>query len=176
MARKPSQGPGAFDVRGLNLKVDQFPPSPITDLVPTEVKGNRVTLQWTAPGDDWTEGTASEYEFRMWHDQDALRNDPSIGISLAIENTEGGKYSPSPSRTIESVTIKLSDSWPFPFYFIAVITRDNDNHTSELSNVVRLPRSETQYDIMSDPAAIFAYTYAIVYFFTRLIETYAIIG
>ncbi|XP_046326438.2 calcium-activated chloride channel regulator 1-like [Haliotis rufescens] len=116
MARTPSQGPGAFDVRGLNPKIDQFPPSPITDLVPIEVKDNVVTLQWTAPGDDWAEGTASEYEFRMWHDQDALRKDASIGILMTVENPEGGKYSPSPSRTTETLTIRLSDSWPFPFY------------------------------------------------------------
>lgn len=61
MARTPSQGPGAFDVRGLNPKIDQFPPSPITDLVPIEVKDNVVTLQWTAPGDDWAEGTGMTF-------------------------------------------------------------------------------------------------------------------
>jgi hypothetical protein len=43
---------------------DGTPPAPINDLNFKDVTDNQVTLVWTAPGDDGTSGTATEYDIR----------------------------------------------------------------------------------------------------------------
>ncbi|XP_046905682.1 calcium-activated chloride channel regulator 4-like isoform X2 [Hypomesus transpacificus] len=50
-----------------------FPPNKITDLNAELVK-DRVLLNWTAPGDDFDKGTASEYEIRYSEDPDVLND------------------------------------------------------------------------------------------------------
>lgn len=42
---------------------DTTPPANPSNLQVTSVNGRNVTLQWTAPGDDGTSGTAADYEF-----------------------------------------------------------------------------------------------------------------
>ncbi|XP_041133266.1 calcium-activated chloride channel regulator 1-like [Polyodon spathula] len=63
----------------------RLPPCRITDL-DAEFKGYKVFLSWTAPGEDFDQGTAESYEIRMSTNFQELRNNFSAGIHV---NTSG---------------------------------------------------------------------------------------
>ena len=44
--------------------VDSVPPGDVSDLATSNVRPNRVTLTWTAVGDDGATGTADQYDVR----------------------------------------------------------------------------------------------------------------
>ncbi|KAH8039878.1 hypothetical protein HPB51_009134 [Rhipicephalus microplus] len=62
---------------------DTYPPSRVTDLKASR-DGDRVTLEWTAPGNDYDHGTARSYEFRYF--------DRAVDFAKLFENS--GKIHP----------------------------------------------------------------------------------
>ncbi len=76
---------------------DTLAPAPVTDLTVTDVSDNRVTLQWTAPGDDGALGMAATYEMRY-------ATEPLTVETFATGALVGNLSFPMAPGTIETVT------------------------------------------------------------------------
>jgi F5/8 type C domain len=87
-----------------------------------------VTLRWTAPGDDGPNGTATVYDVRF-------STSPILNIAvfngLGPANQASGEPSPHAAGFQESFDVNL----PPGTYFFAIVTRDEANNASALSNV-----------------------------------------
>ena len=102
------------------------PPATTTDLRVASNTANSVTLNWTAPGDDGTVGTAYAYDLRQ-----ATVPITSQNFNLASELLE-----PSPSVAGSTERVTISNLSPGLTYYFALNTRDHTNHFSPISNVV----------------------------------------
>ena len=105
---------------------EQNPPATIADLTVSDAAPNSITLTWTAPGDDGTTGTASEYDIRY----------STSPISQANWNAAvqvSGEPSPEASGSNESFTVTGLN--PGTVYYFAVKTADEVPNWSALSNV-----------------------------------------
>jgi len=106
------------------LVIDDFtPPAAIDDL--SASAGNSIDLEWSAPGDDGSNGKASEYIIRYNTEEITEANwDGSWDVD--------DEPPPSPAGTAESMTIDM----PYPglTYYFAIKTQDEVPNTSNISN------------------------------------------
>uniref|UniRef100_A0A8C1MJ95 Chloride channel accessory 1 n=1 Tax=Cyprinus carpio TaxID=7962 RepID=A0A8C1MJ95_CYPCA len=122
----------SFVVKLSGTTPPNFPPNRITDLS-AEIQEDTVLLSWTAPGEDLDQGTAKSYEIRWSFDLDMLRSSFSNGHAV---NTAG--ISPQKAGSDEKYSFNLS----FPIQncitvIFAVQSKDNQNATSETSNIAQ---------------------------------------
>uniref|UniRef100_A0A8C1CVV0 Chloride channel accessory 1 n=1 Tax=Cyprinus carpio carpio TaxID=630221 RepID=A0A8C1CVV0_CYPCA len=122
----------SFEVKLSGTTPLNFPPNRITDLS-AEIQEDTVLLSWTAPGEDLDQGTAKSYEIRWSFDLDMLRSSFSNGHAV---NTAG--ISPQKAGSDEKYSFNLS----FPIQncitvIFAVQSKDNQNATSETSNIAQ---------------------------------------
>ena len=119
------------------LETDSIPPSVVVDLAVTAdpgqggsaitpFAGTALTVSWTAPGDDGSTGTASEYDIR-YSTSPITDND---AFDAAMQTTRE-PYPSAPGST-ESATIIGLD--PESTYYFALKTLDNVGNKSALSN------------------------------------------
>ena len=107
---------------------DGISPSGIVDLSVVAFTNESVTISWTAPGDDSTDGTATAYDVRfsdmddLWTEWDSATVFPS-------------PPAPGPAGSAETLTVTglIEDST----YFFAVRTVDDEDNWSFVSNVVQ---------------------------------------
>lgn len=105
---------------------DTIPPAVITDLRAALPVSGSVLLQWTAPGDDGTTGTAFAYDLRY----STTEIDESNWAAATVQGTS----SPQPAGTNEVLTIYgLENS---TLYYFAIKSVDESGNWSALSNVV----------------------------------------
>ncbi len=105
---------------------DITPPATITDLEITEQLSDRVTLAWTAPGDDSTSGQASEYDVR-WSTEFIT------AVNFASATRVAAMPDPDTAGTTESVTVLVSTD---TVRYFAIKAADEASNWSGLSNVV----------------------------------------
>ncbi len=106
---------------------DPTPPAQVTDLRVTSVEMEAVTLQFTAPGDDGYEGTATAYEVR--YGPDAVTEETWEGsIVFAVVQT------PHPAGTME--TIRVAGLTGEATLHFGLRARDDGGHESPVSNDV----------------------------------------
>jgi hypothetical protein len=112
-----------------------------SDIFAADATETTITVYWTAPGDDGSSGTASEYDIRY-----STSNINSGNWSSATQVT--GESSPQIAGTSESFTITgLS---PSTTYYIGIVTSDEVPNLSGLSNII----SVTTLDADTPPARI----------------------
>ncbi|KAM9469045.1 calcium-activated chloride channel regulator 3A-1-like [Clarias gariepinus] len=112
--------------------VTNFPPNKITDLI-AEIQGDTVLLNWTAPGEDFDQGTADSYEIRWSEDLTMLRNNFN---SAYLVNTSGlqPRASGSPEEYSFQPDIRIQNGTTL---FFAIQSKDEQSAVSEVSNVAR---------------------------------------
>jgi len=107
-------------------KTDSIPPGAVSDLAIQDSSGNAVTLTWTAPGDDGTDGQAARYD---------LRCSQSVLTETGWEeaNVADSSMVPKIAGLVETLTVGgLADgSW-----FFGMKTADEVPNWSALSNVI----------------------------------------
>lgn len=110
----------------LNPEDDTVAPAPVTDLSAVGARMARVTLSWTATGDDGNTGKASAYDLRYSLDPitDA-RWDAARRASIAVNPQSAG-------CTDEATVTGLS---PGTCYYFALKVKDNRSNSSAISNV-----------------------------------------
>ncbi len=107
-------------------EADSLPPAAITDLAVTLTEGSRVTLGWTATGDDEAAGAANEYDLR--YSMEAIDAE-NFGHAARAN----GLLIPSAAGGPESAEIRgLAFSTP---YYFAVRALDEIGNMSPISNV-----------------------------------------
>ncbi len=102
---------------------------------------NSVTLSWTAPGDDSTTGTASQYDLRY-----STANITDANWNSA--NQVSGEPAPKIAGSAESFTV--TGLQPSTTYYFAIKAADEASNWSVLSNVV----SKSTTAEITPPAAI----------------------
>ena len=106
---------------------DTRPPSRVTDLEVAFTTDTTVGLQWTAPGDDFTEGRAGFYDVRYSSDRDAL-------LAWADTCYRAVDLTPANSGETENITITNLDVSESNYF--ALKTADTDSNWSAISNIV----------------------------------------
>ena len=117
---------------------DTIPPGAVTDLGTGDPAVDFVTLSWTAPGDDWNTGTASEYDIR-YSTQPITEANWDGATQCAGE--------PAPQSAGSSEVFTATGLTPGAYYF-ALKTADEIPNWSELSNVAQ---GSTWSYIFEDP-------------------------
>ena len=113
---------------------DATPPAAVTNLNVTAVTGTSITVQWTAPGDDGSVGTAKTYDIRF-----STSTITSTSWGSATQAT--GEPLPSIAGTQQSFTIPgLTGSRT---YYIAIRASDEVGHIAALSNVASGTTTDT---------------------------------
>ena len=104
---------------------DSIPPSPVTDLAVIQTGGEKITLSWTATGDDSSTGTAHSYVVRY-----SLTPIDSSNFNLATQVI--GEPEPKPAGLPETLLVTgLNFN---TIYYFAVKTFDEWQQPSEISN------------------------------------------
>jgi len=105
--------------------IDNLPPSTVTDLKVASASASSITLNWKAPGDDGTDGTANLYDLRY-------STAPITDGNFADATKAAGLPKPAKSGTLQSATVAgLSGG---SAYFFALKTSDKAGNISGLSN------------------------------------------
>jgi hypothetical protein len=105
---------------------ESIPPSNVIDLTARAVGGNQFELKWTAPGDDYSIGTASRYDIR--YSRQPIVDDTEWNAATQL----GSLPAPKPSGEKETLTVEVSslnDSYVF-----ALRAADDLDNWSGLSN------------------------------------------
>ncbi|MEZ5358239.1 MAG: fibronectin type III domain-containing protein [Candidatus Zixiibacteriota bacterium] len=124
---------------------EQTAPAIIANLAVGTITGSSIVLTWTAPGDDGSTGTASEYDIRY-------STSPITDLNFNSATQVSGEPSPQAAGSSESYTVTGLDS--DTQYYFAIKTADEVPNWSGLSNVV----TATTPDI-TPPATIMDLTY-----------------
>jgi hypothetical protein len=106
---------------------DKMAPNAIQNLSVASKTNASVTLNWTAPGDDGTIGTAKSYDIRY-------APFPIAAATFANATQVSGAPVPSTSGTLQSFTV--SGLTAGSQYYFAISTRDEVPNTSQISNVI----------------------------------------
>jgi len=106
---------------------DLTAPAAVANLTVTSRTGNSITVQWTAPGDDGTTGTASSYDVRY-----STSTITTANWGSASQAT--GEPAPAVAGTQQTYTLgSLGGSQT---YYVAIRTTDDRGNVSVISNVV----------------------------------------
>jgi|GEM_PF-1799142 len=115
----------------INATIDVIAPSRIGNLAINSVESDRVTLGWTAPGDDGTSGTASEYDIR-YSTSPPAKADTAAWWAGATQVT--GEPTPQAYGNAESMEVTgLSPNTP---YYFAIKAMDEHYNPSDISDIV----------------------------------------
>lgn len=108
---------------------DTTPPAAISDLSLSGATTNSIDLDWTAPGDDGSTGSATSYDVR--YSTSVINDGNWAGATQVI-----GEPSPSSAGSAESMTVSGLDE--NTTYYFAIKTSDEVPNESALSNVPSL--------------------------------------
>ncbi|XP_043233012.1 calcium-activated chloride channel regulator 1-like [Amphibalanus amphitrite] len=129
---------GAFQIMNDPQK-GILPPGQVTDLVLQQRSRskNTATVQWTAPGADLDQGTATEYEFRWSNVSSDLS--PSQFLTKGVLVNATLVPAPETSGTIQTLTIDVPKGLEASSFFMAMRTRDDQaDNWSAVSNTAIL--------------------------------------
>ncbi len=117
---------GISNSPGTSTQADATPPVAVATLNAILPTRNSLTLLWVAPGDDGSEGTASEYDIRY-------SVSPINESNWALATQISGEPTPQPAGTPE--TLLVSGLNEGQTYYFALKAADEMPNWSELSNV-----------------------------------------
>lgn len=123
---------------------NDYKPSRITDLLIVNAKtvhnSRRVTIQFTAPGENLDSGTASRYEIKyspVFNDVYGANFNSSNNSTLVLEEhvMKGSSLQPMESGSTQVITFFLKDNVKAEIYYIALRALNRLNETSPASNI-----------------------------------------
>ncbi len=115
------------NVASFTTAPDEVPPSAVTDLqASTGTSSGQVVIHWTAPGDDGSDGIAAAYDIR--YDTDSITSATWNSATMFTSAPEPAGAGAAESAVISGLT-------PGTLYYIGIITYDDANNPSGLSNV-----------------------------------------
>ncbi len=109
--------------------LDTTAPSAISNLTSTNISSSGLTLTWTAPGDDATVGTASQYDIRY------STSPINAGNFISATAVSG---EPNPVAAGVSQSMALSGLSANTVYYFAIKSIDDSFNTSAVSNIVNV--------------------------------------
>ncbi|XP_054996343.1 calcium-activated chloride channel regulator 4 [Sorex araneus] len=129
---------GAFVLQGVPnnynpSSLDYFPPNQITDLEATR-EGNVITLTWTAPGDDFDVGKAQRYIIRKSGNILDLKDNFDGAEPVSTKKLTPKKANSKETFTFEQENVREDAT----HMFFAIRSVDDNNQTSEISNIAQV--------------------------------------
>lgn len=125
---------------------DTIPPDPVDDLAVAYIDPYRLTLTWTATGDDGRTGRASAYDLRMriadhfdetdWASAEQLVGEPAPGDPGSIETFDVGGLAPGAT------------------FALALRVTDGEGNVSAMSNVAVATAPPPSIPLFVDPRGI----------------------
>jgi hypothetical protein len=113
---------------------ESIPPRNITNLATNNPTGVSMGLTWTAPGDDSSSGTASQYDIRF-------STAPITDANWASASQVSGEPAPLPAGQQQTFTV--TGLQPGRTYYFAMKTADEVPNWSGLSNVASGATTDT---------------------------------
>ena len=128
------QGAQYFIHNGRPQMRDVFPPVRVTDLHVSQLVNTSlsVTVSWTSPGDDFDQGTASEYQLKCSTNISSLMDNFDNVTSLTLTDLPPPNLAGSP----ETGTVELEAA--NTVYYCGLVTRDEADNQSPVSNIVTI--------------------------------------
>ncbi|XP_033122894.1 calcium-activated chloride channel regulator 1-like [Anneissia japonica] len=123
----------------VDVAIDRLQPSRIIDLKVIEVSYQQqsVTLQWTAVGDDFDKGSATEYDLRFAETfEEIFTNFSSANLLTQDDVISGNLLMIKQSGLLEEVKVRLPKRGAEVSYYFGVMAIDEANNTGGLSNIV----------------------------------------
>ncbi len=113
---------------------DVTPPVAVSDLASNNITETSLNLQWTAPGDDGSTGTATSYDLRF-------STNPIDNNNFDVTASVGNMPIPSNADSLE--TLAVDNLLPNTTYYFALKTSDEEGNTSTLSNILTVTTEES---------------------------------
>ncbi|XP_069823726.1 calcium-activated chloride channel regulator 3A-1-like [Dendropsophus ebraccatus] len=134
---------GSFTVTNVTEKTssaDVFPPCRIVDLE-ARLENDHVMLSWSAPGDDYDQGSASAYDIRISRSPSELHKDFSKAVSVNASSLQ-----PKHGGSAETFSFRLHNMTADGgiIIYIAIRSTDKVSQQSEISNMVHVTRRVLQ--------------------------------
>ncbi|KAG7487743.1 hypothetical protein MATL_G00026720 [Megalops atlanticus] len=120
------------------VSLPKFPPCRITDLT-AKIEDDQVFLNWTAPGEDLDQGTATAYEIRMSEDFEVIRtnfSDAQLINSSGLPPHEAGSMEGF-SFILDNITMNR-----IRVLFFAIKAEDKHYLKSDVSNIAQVYKIE----------------------------------
>ena len=119
---------------------DVFPPSRITDFQLANYLDHSlyVTLKWTAPGNDYDQGTAFRYEVRCYTNREALRDENFTDMGILVH----ASLVPIPEAASREQRSTVGIPWPNEVFYYAIVAYDEEGNRGQVSNVVAVYAEE----------------------------------
>ena len=125
------------------IATDSLAPAAVNDLAVADIRPSRVTLTWTATGDDGVTGAAAGYDLR--YSTTLIATDADFTAATPVTGL------PTPKAPGGAETINVTGLTPSTTYYFAIKVKDEASNWSVLSNV----RSATTKDVDLDaPLAV----------------------
>ena len=120
----------------LGAASDLTAPNDIAGLSQVSASSTTITINWIAPGDDGTDGTATSYDIRYI-------------AGSAITDTNWGSATqcsgePTPQASGNGETYTLTNLQPNTTYYVAIKATDESSNWTNLSNVISIKTSIAQ--------------------------------
>jgi Tol biopolymer transport system component len=115
--------------------LDVIPPERVGDLTVVSSTVSSVKLSWTVPGDDGSEGRASEYDLRQ--SLEAITEE-TWANAIRVQGL------PAPGSAGSQLNFTISDLQPGRTYFFGLKVADEVPNFSELSNIVSVSLASLQ--------------------------------
>lgn len=138
---------GAFEVSGYQ-QGDFFRPDRIITLNVVERTDATVTLEWTASGDDFGNGTASAYDLRLA--ESAIHTEEEFTSASSVGDL------PLPKQANEKEEFVVTGLSPETAYYFRLRVIDEANNISSLSNLVQTTTLKTGGAISKPKSESFA--------------------
>jgi chitodextrinase len=122
---------------------DSTPPAAVNSLVAVTPDWDRITLVWTAPGDDGWTGTAAQYDIRY-------SLSPLTEAVWPSAAQAAGEPAPKPGGSAD--TFVVTGLSPTTNYYFALKTADDEGNWSAKSNIASAPTITKPDDV--PPAAV----------------------
>jgi len=135
---------GAMEIEGQPLVADSIPPVQPPNFRVANVSSNSVTLRWTAPGDDSTSGTATEYLLRR-RAESPIRTQADFEGAQPISNVPA----PKPAGSSQSVTVSVD---PGKSYYFGLVALDKVKNASPLAATDRDATPVSTLRVLTPPA------------------------
>ena len=126
----------------LTVLPDIEAPAPITDLAVTDITESRARLNFTATGDDGSQGQARQYDVRFSTSSDL--NESNWGNATSASGLVMPAEAGTPESFVVSSLLANSELW------IGVRAIDNAGFTSGLSNVVQVTTLNAELQIIPE--------------------------
>ena len=117
------------ETQTITLSSDTTAPANITDLNISNISNHTLKLNWTAPGDDDNEGTATSYDIRYSTEEITAENwDDAIQIS--------SPSAPNPREAGRTQSVEINQLNSGTTYYFAMKTSDEVPNESVISNII----------------------------------------